>query len=130
MASEQAFIWAIDIVSRETMLFAAAGFLFGGIDDLAIDLIYFAWRGRRRMAGGGGRPQTLADFPVERCDGRIAVFVPAWDESAVIGAMLHRRARALSTTPITRSMSAPIRTIARRSTRSPPSHCAMPGSGW
>ena len=88
MASGQAFIGAIDVLSRETMLFAAVGFLFGGIDDLAIDLIFFALLGRRRMAGAAGRRQTVADFPIDRDHGRIAVFVPAWDESAVIGAML------------------------------------------
>jgi adsorption protein B len=84
----QGTIWAIDIVARETMLFAAAGILIGGIDDIAIDLIYFALVAWRRVARRNFPPPTLADFPVEACSGRIAVFVAAWDESAVIGAML------------------------------------------
>lgn len=81
--------WAIDAVARETMLFAAAGFLLGGIDDLAIDLIYFGRAICRRWIPRGARRRPLvADFPALACSGRIAVFIAAWDESAVIGAML------------------------------------------
>ena len=77
MIDWQGTIWAIDIVARETMLFAAAGILIGGIDDIAIDLIYFALVAWRRVARRNFRPPTLADFPVEACSGRIAVFVAA-----------------------------------------------------
>ncbi len=76
----------IDAIARETMLFAAVGFLIGGCDDLAVDLAYLIRAVRRRLRGA--RPLTLAEFPLERCTGRLAVLVPAWDEAAVIGAML------------------------------------------
>ncbi len=76
-------VWMIDAIARETMLFAAVGFLVGGIDDLAIDLIWLSRRARRRDRG----IPTLADLPVTP-PGRLAVFVAAWDEANVIGAML------------------------------------------
>ncbi|WP_082448559.1 MULTISPECIES: glycosyl transferase family protein [unclassified Sphingomonas] len=76
----------IDAIVRETMLAAAIGLLIGGIDDLAVDLAYLIRALRRRWRRS--RALTLADFPVESCSARIAVLVPAWDESAVIGAML------------------------------------------
>ncbi len=74
----------MDAVARETMVFAAVGFLIGGIDDLAVDAIYlirFAWR---RL--WGVRDPTLADLPPTQR--RFAVFVPAWREAEVIGPML------------------------------------------
>ncbi|WP_010184276.1 glycosyl transferase family protein [Sphingomonas sp. PAMC 26605] len=77
-------IAAVDAVARETMVFAAIGFLIGGCDELAIDLTWL-WvtlrRERQRV------PRTL-DAYRHRPMRPIAVFVAAWDESAVIGAML------------------------------------------
>jgi adsorption protein B len=67
-------------VLREAGLFAAAGFLFLGLSDLAVDLIWIGLRLR-------GPAQAL-DVPVAARPGRLAIFVPAWDEAAVIGAML------------------------------------------
>jgi adsorption protein B len=71
-------IVAIDALAREATLFAAIWFLAGGIDDLAVDLVYFVHRLRRRAAAPPPLPAR----------GRIAIFIPAWDESQVIGAML------------------------------------------
>ncbi len=76
-------VWMIDSIARETMLFAAVGFLIGGIDDLAIDLIWLARRARRRDRG----IPSLSDLPTT-APGRLAVFVAAWDEANVIAAML------------------------------------------
>ncbi len=74
-------IIAIDAVAHEATLFAALWFVVGGLDDLIVDLIFLA----RRL--GGRRPALPAlEGPVPA--GRIAVFVPAWDESAVIASML------------------------------------------
>lgn len=77
----EGLIIAIDAVAREMTLFAALWFVVGGLDDLLVDLIYLA----RRLGGARTRLPAL-DGPVP--PGRIAVFVPAWDESAVIGRML------------------------------------------
>jgi adsorption protein B len=77
----EALITAIDAVARETTLFAALWFVVGGLDDLLVDLIYLL----RRL---GGRRTALPAIEGPVPAGRIAVFVPAWDESAVIGRML------------------------------------------
>jgi adsorption protein B len=77
----EAVILGVDAVAREAMLFAAIGFLIGGIDDLAVDLVYL-WSLIRKWL----KPEPVR-APV-RDGGRLAVFIPAWDESAVIGAML------------------------------------------
>lgn len=77
-------ITAIDAIAGEAILFAAIGFLVGGIDDLAIDLTWFATRFGRRA---GALPSTLASYN-RMPQRRMAVFVAAWDEAAVIGAML------------------------------------------
>lgn len=71
---------AVEFVMREAALFAACGFLLLGVSDLAVDLI---WLGLRL----GGRAGGLA-VPPARQPGRLAIFTPAWDEAAVIGAML------------------------------------------
>lgn len=77
-------IAAIDAAAREAMLFAAMWFLIGGIDDLVVDLIY-GWRcAGLWLRRGRGAPRLWAAPP----PGRIAIFIPAWDESAVIGDML------------------------------------------
>ncbi len=71
----------LDAAAREMTLFAALWFVVGGLDDLLVDLIYLLqW-----LRGGRVRFPAL-EGPVP--PGRIVVFVPAWDESAVIGAML------------------------------------------
>lgn len=73
----------LDSVAREAMLFAGVGFLIGGLDDLAIDLVYFVRRGWRRS---GDADHRLA--APDAATGRVAIFVPAWDEASVIDAML------------------------------------------
>jgi bacteriophage N4 adsorption protein B len=74
----------LDAVAREVMLFAAVGLLIGGIDDLAVDLVFIV---RRLLRRGRGR-MSLMELPAPPAPGRLAVFVPAWDEARVIGAML------------------------------------------
>jgi adsorption protein B len=75
---------AIDMVLRETLLFAAVGILIGGIDDLVVDLAYLVVKLARWR-----RPWTSGvDVTAPAEARRLAVFVPAWDEAAVIGAML------------------------------------------
>ena len=71
-----------DLLARELMLFAAVGLLLGGLDDVAVDLWFWGnrlLRPRRRL--------TLATLPPAPPT-RFAVFIPAWDEAAVIGQML------------------------------------------
>ena len=84
------FATALTQIAAELALFSAVGFLLFAVNDLAVDIIYFArrlWRSAtvyrrfpKAFANGfanGGGEQRL-----------IAIFVPAWDESAVIASML------------------------------------------
>ncbi len=75
---------AAQFALQELTLFAAFGFLLLGIGDLAVDLLWIGIRLRRRLRRGPSH-DTLAP---PATPGPMAVFVPAWDESAVIGAML------------------------------------------
>ena len=81
MPGIDAVLLAIDAVAREAMLFAAIGFLIGGIDDLLVDLV-FLWSRLRKWLKPDPRRMPIRD------GGRLAVFIPAWDVSAGIGAML------------------------------------------
>lgn len=73
----------LEVVTRELMLFAAVGLLIGGIDDIAVDLLFFA----RRAWRGFGVGLAHEDLPAAPAS-RMAIFVPAWQEAAVIGPML------------------------------------------
>ena len=76
-------------VTGEIALFAAAGGLLFALDDLLVDLIYFARAGWRSLTIYSRYPRAFAAAlaPPDR-PGRIAVLIPAWDEAAVIGDML------------------------------------------
>ena len=75
---------AVAFIMREVALFAAAGLLLIGASDLAVDILWL----RRALARRGRPPADAADLGRPAAPGRLAVFVPAWDEAAVIGAML------------------------------------------
>jgi adsorption protein B len=81
-----------EIFSRtaaELALFAGAGFLLFGLNDLLVDFIYFARRIWRASTVYRRHPRSYACHYVFNANpGFIAVFIPAWDEAAVIGAML------------------------------------------
>ena len=76
-------------IAAELALFAGVGFLLFGLNDLAVDIIYFVrrfWRSRtvyRRY-----RRAYASYYAFNKNPGFMAIFVPAWDESAVIAAML------------------------------------------
>ncbi len=70
--------WLVLGAGRELMLFASVGILLIGLDDLLFDAL---WLGSRR-------PSPSA--PAQRLDGRIAVFIPAWEEADVLSATVQR----------------------------------------
>ena len=82
-----ACLWTLDAFAREATLFAAIGFLIGGADDLALDGVYL-WARLRSGLGRASSDRSLQNFPVPATAGRLAIFVAAWDEGAVIGRML------------------------------------------
>jgi adsorption protein B len=76
-------------VAAELALFAGAGFLLFAVNDLVVDLIYFARAIWRSLTVYTRYPRAFAgDFPDNPDPAFIAMFVPAWDESAVIASML------------------------------------------
>ena len=76
-------------VAAELALFAGAGFLLFGFNDLLVDCIYFARRARRAATVyTRHRPAYASYFVFNPDPGFIAILVPAWDESAVIASML------------------------------------------
>ena len=83
---------AADLVARvaaELALFAGVGFLAFGLNDLAVDVIYFARRAWRALTVYRRHRRAYASYYVFNKDpGFMAILVPAWDESAVIASML------------------------------------------
>ncbi|MCR5870246.1 hypothetical protein LRS12_05595 [Sphingomonas sp. J344] len=57
LEASAAILFVIDTIAREAMLFAAIGFLIGGIDDLLVDLAYGVARLRDLMRRA--RPRRL-----------------------------------------------------------------------
>ena len=76
------------------MLFAAFGFVIGGIDDVIIDCIWIARSVCRRMTVYRHNDRAHVETLIQpKAPGRIIVFVAAWDESAVIGRMIDHAVR-------------------------------------
>lgn len=69
----------VNLLASELLLFAVCGFIVFGIDDVLVDLIWLACRPDRSIVDAS---------ELDPIHGTIAVFVPAWDEAEVIGAML------------------------------------------
>ena len=84
----EALLWTAERATHELALFAAVGILLGGVDDLAVDLIWIVRSAWRRATIYSRFDRADAGSLRPRAPGRIAVFVPAWQESAVIGPML------------------------------------------
>lgn len=76
-------------VAHELMLFSIIGFLIGGLDDLAIDLIWIVRTSIRGLTVYRHQPRSdSATLALPVSPGRAIVFIPAWDEGNVIGQML------------------------------------------
>ncbi|MDQ8756655.1 glycosyl transferase family protein [Sphingosinicella sp. LHD-64] len=74
-----------EFVSHEIALFAALGFLILGSSDLAVDLIWIGLTVKRRIFRSHAVDPEVVRVTAR---GHLAIFVPAWDEAAVIGGML------------------------------------------
>jgi len=75
--------------AAELALFAGAGFLLFALNDLLVDIIYFARVLWRALTVYTRYPRAFASsLPDNPVPGFLAMFVPAWDESAVIASML------------------------------------------
>lgn len=96
MPVADALFLSAELVLRELALFAAVGFLIGGIGDVAIDIGWLALQSRRLRDPAANRERALASHGPPRRHGRLAIFVPAWDEADVIGAMLANTVRSFA----------------------------------
>jgi bacteriophage N4 adsorption protein B len=77
------------VVAYELTLFAAVGFLVGGLDDFIIDcmwLIRSLWRRLTVYRRNVRVDSTTLNCPAH--PGRVIIFIAAWDEAAVIGRMV------------------------------------------
>lgn len=88
MPGAEVILDALGLVVRELALFAATGILIGGLNDLAIDCLWLAGRGKQLLSGGRSQSQALDRLPAPKRPGPMAVMIPAWDEAAVIAPML------------------------------------------
>ncbi|WP_319938059.1 glycosyl transferase family protein [Sphingomonas sp. S2-65] len=78
----------VDAAAREATLFAAVWFILGGIDDLLVDIIFGIRLLILRLPTSTRRGPVAALSELQPAPARIAIFLAAWDESAVIGQML------------------------------------------
>jgi bacteriophage N4 adsorption protein B len=76
-------LWHVGL--SEALLLVALLVAINGLDDLAVDLLFLA-----QPRSDFGAPRRRAAPPLPAPPTRFALFVPAWDESAVIAAMLTR----------------------------------------
>lgn len=75
--------WLVQGVGYELMLFASVGILLFGLDDLLFDIVWLVLRNHSVPVYHDGPAPS-------RLDGTLAVFIPAWDEAAVLPAVLRR----------------------------------------
>ena len=74
----------LQLVEHELLLFAAFWFIVSALDELAIDISWLVLR-----LTGKTREPILTQYEEARpLAGKAAVFVPAWSEADVIGAMI------------------------------------------
>lgn len=92
-------VLALGLVSAMVLLiFVSITFLLSGLDDLFIDLCYFARALYRRLFIERLRVPVTEEHLLAIPQQYIAVMVPAWDESAVIRPMLLNMLRSLNYT--------------------------------
>ena len=90
MASDDILMF-LDFLQKEMLLFASLCFLIGALDDLVFDGLWIFFRLKRKFfVYTRYKRATVETLGNPAPNGRLAIFVPAWNEAAVIGAMLER----------------------------------------
>lgn len=94
IAWDSILLGILSAAQHENMLFAAVGVALGGIDDLVVDMLFFARQGWRRLTVyTRHRAMNATRIPLPAVAGGLAVFIPAWREADVIGPMLRTSLR-------------------------------------
>ncbi len=76
-------LWqGIVLLQHELLLFAGAFFLIGALDDLTVDAV---WLWLRLRGIGVTQQRSRASLRQRHLSGPMAVLIPAWQESSVIG---------------------------------------------
>jgi bacteriophage N4 adsorption protein B len=76
---------------EELLLFSGFWFVLGGLDELAVDLIWMGRTGWRRITRYRSKPPMRArDLPPPLQSGPLIIFIAAWQEAGVIGHMLRQ----------------------------------------
>lgn len=83
------------IVAKVLMITVGIIFLISGIDDLFVDLVFAARSIYRQFAIKPAYPPLTERQLFEKGEQRVAVMIPAWDESAVIRPMLENTLRSI-----------------------------------
>lgn len=87
----------VSILCRELAMFSALGFVVFAVDEFIVDALWLGRSLRRRvMFCGRHTPATAETLTAAHSPGKFAIFVPAWDESLVISAMLSNTVQAYS----------------------------------
>ncbi|MEW4468115.1 glycosyl transferase family protein [Parasphingorhabdus sp. JC815] len=82
---------AVDFLQKELLLFASLCFIIGSIDDIIFDGLWIAYLIKRYMSVYSRHDRFIVeDLPPPKLAEPLAIFVPAWQEAPVIGAMLRR----------------------------------------
>ena len=77
----------VELAQHELLLFCGIWFLLGALDDIAVDLLWVARRWSLALRRETP-PRHLDQLCAPLGPGLIAVFLPLWDEGAVVGRML------------------------------------------
>lgn len=81
----------LDFLQKELLLFASLCFLVGSVEDMVFDGLWIFHKLKRRLfVYSRYQRATVESLGKPEPDCRLAIFVPAWQEAAVIGAMLER----------------------------------------
>ncbi|HEY6916630.1 MAG TPA: glycosyl transferase family protein [Allosphingosinicella sp.] len=78
---------AISLVAGELALFAGAGFFLLGVNELAVDILWLIMVVKKKYSASTDAKPPHSD-QIAAAEPPLAVFIPAWREAEVIGAML------------------------------------------
>ena len=79
-------IGIITTIRDELLMLAMVGFALGGLDDLVVDILWISrWLNQKHMGKAKAGARVLHSLPPARHSGRMAIFIPAWDEADVLG---------------------------------------------
>lgn len=73
-------------IRDELLMLAMVGLALGGLDDLVVDILWIGrWLSQTCMGKTKAAERSIDRLPPALNSGRMAIFIPAWDEAVVIG---------------------------------------------